>query len=75
MNYSEYLSRVVQLVSLNQKNGQPMTAAVLGSYLSSSIPEVSFKDFGKRHRAPVTLPASSTAPAKRRSLAGSTVLR
>ncbi|WP_146096136.1 hypothetical protein [Xanthomonas arboricola] len=49
MNYSEYLSRVVQLVSLNQKNGQPMTAAVLGSYLSSSIPEVSFKDFGKRH--------------------------
>ncbi|MEB1955752.1 hypothetical protein [Xanthomonas campestris] len=49
MNYSQYLGRVVQLVSLNQKNGQPMTAAVLGSYLSSSVPEVSFKSFGKRH--------------------------
>lgn len=49
MDYSQYLDRVVQLIHLNQKNGQPVTAAVLGSYIRTAITEANFKDFGKRH--------------------------
>ncbi|EKT4081813.1 hypothetical protein D7Y42_03830 [Stenotrophomonas maltophilia] len=49
MTYSEYLDRVVQLIRLNHKSGQSLTAAVLGSFISSAIPEATFKDFGKRH--------------------------
>lgn len=49
MNYSQYLDRVVQLIRLNHKSGQSLTAAVLGSFISSAITEATFKDFGKRH--------------------------
>lgn len=49
MNYSQYLDRVVQLIRLNHKSGQSLTAAVLGSFISSAITEATFKDFDKRH--------------------------